>query len=254
MSKNVKVGLFVVIGVIIFVLGFLWAIKFEFRKEGYMVIAHFPDVTGLKVGDRVRVYGVNKGRVEDIQFRKGYVEVKLLVNKDVKLYADASASIEDVAMISGTKFLQLNPGTSDIPLPEGKPIPGAPSLGVSFVKVGQLGEEFMNLIKNQNIIGSLKETFDVIKEILEENRRDIRKIVRNVESGTKDMDELRKRVDKVVMHTDSLLLQIRNESGTLSKLTNDNGALYEEAKSTLKEARELIADIRANPRKYIKIF
>lgn len=254
MSKNVKVGLFVVIGIIIFVLGFLWATKFEFRKEGYIAIAHFPDVTGLKVGDRVRVYGVNKGRVEGIQFRKGYVEVKLRVNKDIKLYADASASIEDVAMISGTKFLQLNPGTSDIPLPEGKPIPGSPSLGVSFAKVGQLGEEFINLVRSEDIIGSLKETLDLIRKMLEENRRDIRKIVRNVKEGTEGIDELKSRVDNVVMHTDSLLLQIGNESGTLGKLTNDGGALYEEAKSTLRETKELIADIKANPRKYIKIF
>jgi len=254
MNKNVKVGLFVVIGVIVAVLGFLWATKFEFRKGGYTAIAHFPDVTGLKVGDRVRVYGVNKGRVEGIQFRKGYVEVKLRVNKDIEVYADATASIEDVAMISGTKFVQLNPGTSEILLPERKPIPGSPSLGVSFAKVGQLGEKFINLLTKEDVISSLKKTLDTIKEILEENRRDMRKIVKNVKDGTDGMDELRNRVDKVAMHTDSLLLQISSANGTLGRLTNDDGALYEEAKSTLKEAKELFADIKANPRRYIKIF
>jgi phospholipid/cholesterol/gamma-HCH transport system substrate-binding protein len=254
MNKNVKVGLFVVIGIIVIVLGFFWATKFEFRKEGYTAIAHFPDVTGLKVGDRVRVYGVNKGRVEDIQFRKGYVEVTMLINEDVKIYADATASIEDVAMISGTKFLQLNPGTSETLFPEGEPITGSPSLGVSFAKVGQMGEELISLLTKEDVITSLKETLDTIKEILEENRRDTRKILRNVRDGTEGIDELKTKIDNVVMHTDSLLLQLGNESGTLAKLTNDNGALYEEAKSTLTEAKELFADIKANPRRYIKIF
>jgi len=254
MNKNVKVGLFVVIGIIVIVLGFFWATKFEFRKEGYTATAHFPDVTGLKVGDNVRVYGVNKGRVEGIQFRKGYVEVTMRINQDVKIYADANASIEDVAMISGTKFLQLDPGTSETLFPEGKPIPGSPSLGVSFAKVGQLGEELINLLTKEDIVSSLKETLDAILAVMQENRRDIRKIVRNVKDGTEGMDELKNKVDNVVMHTDRLLLQLGNENGTLTKLTNDDGALYEEAKSTLTEAKELFADIKANPRRYIKIF
>ena len=57
---------------------------------------------------------------------------------------------------------------------------------------------------------------------------------------------------RILQSADSLLSKMQSGNGTLGKLANDS-TLYFETAATMRQFRELMADIQAHPRKYIKV-
>ena len=117
---EIIVGLFVLIGVAC--LGYL-AIKLGkldvFGATGYSVIADFPSVAGLKVGDPVEIAGVKVGRVDSLALSEDdRARTQLRLNDGVKLQEDVIASVRARGLI-GDKFVLLTPGASDKIIPPG---------------------------------------------------------------------------------------------------------------------------------------
>src|SRR6266498_2993428 len=97
------VGLFVLVGIAC--LGYL-AIKLGklevFGAGGYTVIADFPTVAGLKVGDPVEVAGVKVGRVDALGLSEDdRARLTLRLNDGVKLQDDVIASVRARGLIGG---------------------------------------------------------------------------------------------------------------------------------------------------------
>ncbi|MCK4352749.1 MCE family protein [candidate division WOR-3 bacterium] len=256
MNRPFKAGIFVIVTILIVIVGWMWLSGFEFGKKGYEVTVHFPDATGLKINDPVRVWGVEKGKVKTLEFQKGYVSVKLLLDQDIELYTDAYAAILDVAMISGTKYVKLNPGKSGIPFDIKNPILGKASLGIPLSIIGDLGQKVSNLLQIAedtdlisslgSILRNLEETTTRLSQITKDNQTDLRATINNLQSTIYNMG-------KTVAHTDSILYNIKESKGTLGKLINED-SLYIELHSTLTAIKELVQDIKRNPRRYLKIF
>lgn len=97
-----SVGLLVIFGFFVFAGLALWIKGFTFGKQSYQIIADFPDVNGIKVGDGVRYRGLQVGRVDDIQPSTNGVDVvieidstDLLIPQDVTLKARSAGLIGD---------------------------------------------------------------------------------------------------------------------------------------------------------------
>ena len=117
---EIVVGIFVLIGVAC--LGYL-AIKLGklevFGATGYTVIADFPTVAGLKVGDPVEIAGVKVGRVDSLGLSDDdRARTLLRLNEGVKVQEDAIASVRARGLI-GDKFVLLTPGASEKIVPPG---------------------------------------------------------------------------------------------------------------------------------------
>jgi phospholipid/cholesterol/gamma-HCH transport system substrate-binding protein len=115
------VGIFVITGILC--LGYL-AIrlgKLEILGSGYVVLADFASVAGLKVGDAVEIAGVKIGRVDSIGLHDDRARVGLRVNDSVKLSEDTIASVRARGLI-GDKFIVITPGGSDKVLGPGERI------------------------------------------------------------------------------------------------------------------------------------
>lgn len=117
---ELAVGFFLLIG--IFCLGYL-SIKLGrldvFGETRYIVHARFEKVGGLKPGTVVEIAGVDVGKVKSVELDKDYqAELSLLIEKDVKIQEDATASIKTKGLI-GEKYVQITPGGSDKILPNG---------------------------------------------------------------------------------------------------------------------------------------
>jgi phospholipid/cholesterol/gamma-HCH transport system substrate-binding protein len=115
------VGIFVLIGIAC--LGYL-AVRLGklevMGSSGYTVIADFPSVAGLKVGDPVEIAGVKIGRVEAIGIADDRARLELRLEDRVQLQEDVIASVRARGLI-GDKFILLSPGASDkIIAPGGK--------------------------------------------------------------------------------------------------------------------------------------
>ena len=116
---DVLVGIFVLAGLVC--LGYL-AIRLGkleiFGSQGYVVIADFVSVAGLKLGDPIEIAGVRIGKVEGIGLAEDRARLTLRISDGVKLQDDVIASVRARGLI-GDKFVLVSPGASDKIIPPG---------------------------------------------------------------------------------------------------------------------------------------
>ena len=119
--RKIIVGIFILIGLVIFILGVftLGSQKKTFIKS-FPINAIFNDIEGLKEGGNVWFSGVKVGTIKKIRFY-GTSQVQVLMNieSDVQKYIhkDAKASIASDGLI-GNKIIVLTAGTTKVPVIE----------------------------------------------------------------------------------------------------------------------------------------
>jgi phospholipid/cholesterol/gamma-HCH transport system substrate-binding protein len=100
--------------VFLVVMAMLMYLAFNIGKlpftSGASYSAAFPEVAGLHVGDRVRIAGIDEGKVSAIALEGTHVKVSFTVNKGVRLGSDTTASIKIFTLL-GNKYLEIDPGT-----------------------------------------------------------------------------------------------------------------------------------------------
>ena len=115
------VGLFMLTGFLAF--AYLSAQMGEFSifslEKNYQIEAEFDNASGLKVGATVEIAGVTVGKVSEISLGKeNLAKVALLINQDVKVSADAIASIRTQGLI-GDKYIKIIQGADEEMLKDG---------------------------------------------------------------------------------------------------------------------------------------
>jgi phospholipid/cholesterol/gamma-HCH transport system substrate-binding protein len=116
-SLETKLGIFVVL--VIFAAVFIVEIlgSTDLFRHGYHVSALFDTVQDLKVGDRVKIAGVEIGKVDDITLTNNAVCVSMKLHSDVVVKTDSKATVR-FAGLMGQNYVNVTFGT-----------PGAPRLG-----------------------------------------------------------------------------------------------------------------------------
>ena len=107
--------------VILAILGF-FVLKIEdinVHRQGRgtrVVTAVFDDVAGLDNKSPVRIAGVRKGKVKDIEVMpNGKARVTMEIDDDVPFHSNATARVTNLGLL-GEKYIELNPGTSAAPV------------------------------------------------------------------------------------------------------------------------------------------
>lgn len=120
-NTEVIVGLFMLAGFLAFCYLSLQMGEFSIfdLEKNYSVMADFDNASGLKVGATVEVAGVTVGKVSDIRLGdQGLAKVTLLIKQEVKISADAIASIRTQGLI-GDKYIKVIQGADEEMLAEG---------------------------------------------------------------------------------------------------------------------------------------
>jgi phospholipid/cholesterol/gamma-HCH transport system substrate-binding protein len=110
-----KLGMFVTIGLLLFILAvyFIGKQKNLFGST-FRITSNFKTVSGLQVGNNVRFSGINIGTVEEIQLVNDSTVVVVMVIKDEVrefIKTDARASIGSDGLM-GDKVLTISPGAN----------------------------------------------------------------------------------------------------------------------------------------------
>ena len=117
-KRTVVVGVFVLVGIVIFLAGvFVLGGQQKRFTRSIRLMALFKDVGGLKVGNNVWFSGVKIGTVKRISFvSNAQVEVDMNIEASSKQYIrkDASASIGSDGLI-GNKIVVISGGTTSHP-------------------------------------------------------------------------------------------------------------------------------------------
>ena len=259
-SVAIKVGIFLTIIVAVFIVGQLWLLRFNVGREGYLLEILFDDVSGLKYSDPVRVFGIDKGKVVKMDMQAQGVIVTTWIERNINLSSDATASIQDIAMISGTKTIVLNPGVSGEPFDLSKPIIGRPNLGLSTVEVGAVVGKVETLVEifkkgldeGSGTLRSLESTLNNLDVILRENRKGIKDIL---DKGGTDLDDAKDLMEELSLTSSeirNIIHQINSEKGTMGKMIYDED-LYDNLVRASANLDSLLIDIRKNPGRYVHI-
>ncbi|NNL00775.1 MAG: MCE family protein [Eudoraea sp.] len=110
LSREIKTGIIVVGGILLFILGFSYLKStplFDNSKTFYAVYKH---VGGLQTGTQVTINGFNVGKVNDIRFKDTYgnLVVTFSVNNSFTFSKNSIAELYDTGIIGG-KGIQIKP-------------------------------------------------------------------------------------------------------------------------------------------------
>ena len=274
-TVEVKVGILIIFSLAVLFFGYRWFSETQFGQRKHLIRVNFPDAGGLLVGDNALGVGVKKGKVKEINLVGREVEIVFSLDKKITLYSDARFSIVDIAFVSGTKYLRVDPGMSGIPLDLSKPARGDASTSLALSKLANLTVslvEVLNLVQkkllNEENVSSFQESirnFEKVSNdlslIVQENKRDIRRGTKNFASVTSKLKEAvessefettLKNLEVISARLDTLTGYMTSDTSTVGKLMHDQG-LYDTTKETLDSLQALIVDFKKNPKRYISV-
>ncbi|MEN9869202.1 MAG: hypothetical protein RLZZ171_185 [Cyanobacteriota bacterium] len=107
-----SVGLLIILGILLFSGLALWIRGFSFSNKSYQIIADFPDVNGIKIGDGVRYRGLQVGRIDDIQPSTNGVDVVIEINSNELLIPRDATLVARSSGLIGNTFIDIIPESS----------------------------------------------------------------------------------------------------------------------------------------------
>jgi len=104
---------------------------------GYTIYADFDNISGLKMGDRIEIAGVQVGKVVGISLDHDRARVGMRLDQDVKVDDEAIASIKTSGII-GDKYVSIEAGGGDHYLTSNQTLRQTESAFVLEDAIGQL--------------------------------------------------------------------------------------------------------------------
>lgn len=237
--RDVVVAAFVLGGIGLAIFAYVWFSGRITGRNRHSYTVTFRDVAGLKVGDPVQVLGIEKGRVSRIDLAGDHIEVKVVLDRDFRPTLDTRFAVRSISYLGGDRYLMVTPGDSG---------PAAPNhlfhgvnesleLETTFLKLDRLLTELNPTELSGQLSKSAGDLVGTIQAELADFRKDF--------SGTaSNLSQLAARLDTFV--------QLIDTNSTAGRLVRSD-QLYDEVRQTNNEIKELIADIKAHPDKYVKV-
>jgi phospholipid/cholesterol/gamma-HCH transport system substrate-binding protein len=209
-------------------------------ERGYQLTALFSSVQDLKKGDRVKMAGVEIGRVEDLSLdaTNNKVLVTMKLRKNVEVRTDSLATVKFTGLM-GQNFVSLDFGSRTAPLAA----PGSmlstveqPDLSALMAKLDNVATGVENLTKSftgdkiDNLLGPFT-------DFLKANREPLTAAILNMKAVSGQVASGKGTVGKLI-YDESLYITALN---TLSNL-QDTG---NEIKTTVTDARKVVDQINA---------
>ncbi len=240
--RETLVGIFIIGGIILFIVLYTWLSgRLSFRNT-YDVIVYFDDVRGLRVGDPVTVYGIEKGRVKSLEIDSSMIRAVLAIDRDIMLPADSRIAVRSVSYVGSDRYVKVTPGSAT-------EIAGSYYGLNESLDLESMRTQFDSLILMIKNIAPDK--LDLNKIAL----RLSRSIDRNLRVLTETVKEPTVKFERLVVKLDSLstsMSALASGDGTVGKLLKSD-ELYEELRQTNQSIQDLVEDIKENPKKYINI-
>src|SRR5579863_1462887 len=149
-SLESKLGMFVALAVVAGVVIIEMLGGPEHLMRGYRLYALFGNVQELKVGDRVKMAGVEVGRVEKIELQDSKARVTMKMKTGAQVRLDSTASVK-FAGLMGQNFVSLDFGTEGAGIAQDGTLLQSkeePDLSVVMSKIDSVATGVENLTKS----------------------------------------------------------------------------------------------------------
>ena len=275
-------GLLVLIASGLFIWGFFFLMGDPILVGGDEVVVAMEDGAGLDRGNPVQLNGVQVGSVREVQLHPpDSVTVRIQVDDDIRLAADTRAIAR--ADVFGATTLELVPGRALVELEGGDTIQGLTQQALPQLAT-ELGSQARTILASADsllspqAVNDLKATAHVLPGVAQQLQSAFSELTLAASSLRRTAEEMERaqtgaataetlaevresaRAASVALGTmegsleslASVMGKIDRGEGTLGLLVNDT-TLYGELTSTLREVRQLTAEVRENPGEYVTV-
>lgn len=207
--------------------------------------AVFRSAAGLNLGDDVRYGGVRVGLVTDIAIDSADVTriaVRIRVKNSTPVRVDTRATITQVGLL-GEPYLALTPGSNQAQaLASGSTLKSDESMSVqdAMTQLARFFERTDTLLTGAQRFAStnpwdrLDRTLTRFDKLIESTATNSDKVLGQVDVASERLTSMLARTDRLIAHADS----------ALQAATPGIGETQREALSTLRDTRELVAQLR----------
>ena len=224
MSKEVKVGLIGVIGLVFFSLGSNFLKGIDFFSPVSRFYAVYENVDGLIVANPIIVNGYSVGRVSDIrilQDRDNKILVSMDIDKDLIIGINSKATLSSNDFL-GSKAIVLSIGDINSPINEGDTIMSEIAGGLSELleKATPITDNLGVTISRLNdILASLRGSGDMItttldnlnnvltntNDLIDNNEETITTTLENLNSLTDDLSKKLSDIDPIIKGANDMI-------------------------------------------------
>jgi phospholipid/cholesterol/gamma-HCH transport system substrate-binding protein len=271
-SLETRLGIFVALAVIAAVLILEIVGGIERFQRGYELNAYFKAIQDLKAGDRVKMAGVEVGRVEDIKLDEtnNKVLVTMKVKKDVVVRTDSVATVKFTGLL-GQNFVALDFGTPGSPIAA----PGTvlntaeqPDLSAMMAKIDNVATGVENLTKSftgdkiDNLLGPFTDFMKANRGPLTATIANLQAVSSQIAAGkgtvgkliyddtlynsayaaVTNLEDTSTEIKATVADARNVIAQVNAGQGTIGKLLHDE-TLYKETTTSMTNLKEILQKI-----------
>jgi len=273
--EELRVGVFVLVGLIIIALGIFYVTGASSWGAKYTLKTYLPAVDNLQNGAPVTLDGVAIGNVQAMTINRHpsdpmhSIEIVMRVQSAYQPFirSNSDASLATQGLL-GTAYISITRGYTGEIIQNNGVVPGAP--GKDIVAGGAQVEANLNALLKQvsDVIGEIRSGQGTAGKLIYDpslyNRLNgavshMESLVADVKAGKGSVgkllvsDDLYNKFDASAAHLESMTNAIQSQQGSLGKLVYDR-AFYDKANEFLTNTNNLIAGVRSGQGTMGKLF
>ncbi len=271
-SLETRLGIFVALALIAALVIVDLVGGLDFFKGGYHVTARFNNISDLKLGDAVKMSGVNIGRVDQIQLTDGKVRVSMRLNQGVIVKTDSTATIRFTGLM-GQNFVAVDFGSPNAPgAANGAELTGLEQadLNALMAKLDAAAAGVENLTKSftgdkiDNLLGPITDFLKQNSQPLSDSISNLKNISGQIASGqgtvgkliysnelydsalatVTNLQDTAAELKATIADAQTILAEAKAGKGTLGKLLTDD-TLYNETTGTMTNLHQIMRKINS---------
>ncbi|MBK7701391.1 MAG: MCE family protein [bacterium] len=287
-KREVQVGITVIMSLVVLIWGMLWFKQVRFAGGVSHYAVEFSSVGGLQTHDRVQVRGIRSGAVEKFVMVGDKVRVDFYVEPETRLTQDSRIALTSMGIV-GEMLVEITPGSGP-PAPEGHVFRGEvlKDMGAMMNEGAATLEEartltreltaFMQEVREGDRVGAImddtRSTMASLRATNEELTPEVKHLVADLRATTAAVrtavagpdsllagtlrgagatlaraDSLTILLTRTTTSLAALVERLESGQGTAGRILKDD-SLYAQAESTIVAVQDLIADVKARPKRY----
>jgi phospholipid/cholesterol/gamma-HCH transport system substrate-binding protein len=240
-SKEVKVGLFMVVSLVLLYVGFNYLKGIDFFSSTKKYYAVYHNVDKLMPSNLVYINGYSVGRVSAIQFnqKQNSIVVEMEINSDVVLGDSTVAFLN--GDILGTKFIQLDVGSIATPLKPRDTLRSDVAKGITDFLSEPVADLQTTLRKLNKILDNLGSNSEKLDEIFNDFKATPKLLNRTLANTNSKIDSLTYNISSVTANVNKTLNNLQPSLVNLKTFTDSLKSV--EINRTLVRAQEALSKL-----------
>jgi len=284
-NVELQVGALVLAAAIILTLGLLFLKEFKFSMDTWTVTVACPEAARISEGAPLLLRGVEVGHLSGIELQRGGVLLTVDIEEGTQLAEDSRFLVQQDFL--GPTYLLVRPGHSEILLEDGASVRGASSAGLADIlesagglmaRLDSVALRLDTLMADRrldglmddlgagardlralaasgreglpSLLGELEALTGELRGFVAETRGPLGETLEGLPGTTARLDSLLADLEEASVGLKSASRQLETGQGTVGRLVQED-ELYLRLESTLDGLDSLLADIKADPQRYL---